>query len=232
VFFGGLATSVLAFELTEFARPAREQLRLRAVSVERNGFGETPFDASLGVEDAVDDVLSAIDALAIERFAVVAVSGGGPFAAALAARGADRLISLHLAAAAAGGLPVGELPHDPIEMWRYPPDSPVHGIPGFDEAAVAEGKRALAHSGAAALEHELRLVTGTPLPELRHIAAPVYLYYGAADELVPPSHAQAWREALGGSVTLRLYDGEAHDVQYRHWDQILLDAAGANDTLP
>jgi non-heme chloroperoxidase len=43
---------------------------------------------------------------------------------------------------------------------------------------------------------------------------------------VPPAHAAAWREALGGTVALRRYVGEAHDVQYRHWDQILLDAAG------
>jgi pimeloyl-ACP methyl ester carboxylesterase len=232
VFFGGLATSVLAFELTEFARPTREHLRLRAVSVERNGFGETPFDASLGIEDLVDDVLSVIEALAIERFAVVAISGGGPFAAALAARVPERLISLHLAAAAAGGLPVGELPRDAIEMWRYPPDSPVHRIPGFDEAAFAEGERALGQGGGVALGHELRLVTGTPLPELQHVAAPVYLYYGTADELVPLSHAEAWNAAFGGAVTLRVYQHEAHDVQYRHWDQILLDAAAPNETLP
>jgi hypothetical protein len=45
VFFGGLATSVLAFELTEFARATRERLRLRVLGVERNGFGETAFDA-------------------------------------------------------------------------------------------------------------------------------------------------------------------------------------------
>ena len=27
----------------------------------------------------------------------------------------------------------------------------------------------------------------------------------------------------------RAYPGEGHDVQYRHWDQILLDAAGLGD---
>jgi hypothetical protein len=54
VFFGGLATSVLAFELTEFARATRERLRLRVLSVERNGFGETAFDSSLGIARAAD----------------------------------------------------------------------------------------------------------------------------------------------------------------------------------
>jgi non-heme chloroperoxidase len=231
VFFGGLATSVLVFELTEFARATRVRLGLRTVSVERNGFGETAFDSSLGIEDAVDDVLAVLEALAIDRFAVVAISGGGPYAAALAARVPERIISLHLAAAAAGGLPVGEVPRDPIEMWRYPPDSPVHLIPGFDEAADAEGRRALGGGGSAAFEHELQLLRNTPLPALSTVSAPVYLYYGTDDETVPPSHAEAWRQALGRSVTLRLYKGEAHDAQYRHWEEILFDVSGTNVSL-
>ena len=36
----------------------RERLQLRVISVERNGFGMTRFDPSLGYRDAVDDVLS------------------------------------------------------------------------------------------------------------------------------------------------------------------------------
>jgi hypothetical protein len=43
---------------------------------------------------------------------------------------------------------------------------------------------------------------------------------------VPAAHAEVWRRALGNVVALRLYQGEAHDVQYRHWDQILVDVAG------
>jgi pimeloyl-ACP methyl ester carboxylesterase len=232
VFFGGLATSVRVFELTEFARSQRERLGLRAISVERNGFGETPFDPSLGIGDAVDDVLCVLEELAIDRFAVVAISGGGPYAAALAARIPDRLISLHLASAAAGGLPVGDVPRDPIEMWRYPPDSPVHGIPGFDEAAAAEGERALARHDTAALDHEWRLLGDTPLPSLQGVTAPTFLYYGGDDEIVTAAHADAWRKALAGPVMLRRYDGEGHDVQYTHWDQILLDAAGRTATMP
>ena len=79
VFFGGLGTSVGAFSLTEFARSTRESLRLRVVSVERNGFGGTSFDAARGYAEAADDVLAVLSALAIERFAVVAISGGAPY---------------------------------------------------------------------------------------------------------------------------------------------------------
>jgi pimeloyl-ACP methyl ester carboxylesterase len=235
VFFGGIGTSVHAFELTEFARTLRERMRLRAISVERNGFGETRLDPSLGIGDAVDDVLCVLDSLAIDEVVVVAFSGGGPFAAALAARIPERLISFHLAAAAAGALIAGsagasglarEGAKDPRAFWRFPADSPVHRIPGFEEAAAAEGVRALAREGAAALAQEWRLVSGAPLPSLGSVGAPAYLYWGTDDEVVPPAHAEAWREALGGAVALRRYVGEAHDVQYRHWDQTLLDGAG------
>jgi len=240
VFFGGLATSAGAFQLTEFARSLRESLGLRAISVERNGFGGTPFDPSLGYDDAVDDVVCVLAALAVERFAVVAFSGGAPFAAALAASVPGRVCSLHLAAAACGA-PAAHgsrasaifadpqaLAADPAAMWRFEASSPVHRIPGFADAALDEGRRALgpAGRGAGALAHEWRLLTTTPLPDLRAVRAPAYLYHGARDDITPLEHAERWRRALPRVAAWRSYDGEAHDVQYRHWDQILLDVAG------
>jgi non-heme chloroperoxidase len=202
VFFGGLGTGVDAFYLTEFARDIREELQLRVISVERNGFGETRLEPSLGYADAVDDVLAVLASLTIERFAVVAFSGGGPFAAKLAARVPERLRSLHLAAAAAGAL-VGTC-GSASEQFASP-------------VALAEDP---------ALAHEWELLCGEPLPDLSAVTAPAYLYWGADDDVVPLAHVREWRRALPNVVALRGYGGEAHDVQYRHWDQILLDAAG------
>lgn len=99
VFFGGIGTSAGAFTLTEFARDRRARLGLRFVSVERNGFGATPFHPGLGFADAVDDVLAVLATLGVERFSVVAISGGGPYAARLLARVPERVASVHLAAA-------------------------------------------------------------------------------------------------------------------------------------
>jgi pimeloyl-ACP methyl ester carboxylesterase len=235
VFFGGLGTSARAFFLTEHARSLRTAHRLRAISVERNGFGETQFDPSLGLDDAAADVLAVLAARAVQRFSIVAFSGGGPFAAALATRVPERVLSLHLAAAAAGDLIVGSpaaaeiarLGDDPAALWEFPLDSAVHGIAGFTDAAAAEGRHALGTGhGAAALAHEWRLLCSGPLPSLASVTAPTYLYWGSADDVVPPAHAEAWRAVLGAPVTLRLFEGETHDVQYAHWDQILLDAAG------
>jgi pimeloyl-ACP methyl ester carboxylesterase len=203
VFFGGLGTDVNAFYDTEFARALRERLCLRVVSVERNGFGMTPFDPSLGVQDAVDDVLGVLSTLGIQRFAVVAISGGAPFAAALAARVPHRVLSLHLAAAAAGPL-----------------------VAECGTASVLYAPRALLAADPA-LAHEWRLLSSEPLADLAGLYAPAYLYWGGDDEVIPAAmHVPEWRRVLPRVAALRAYPGEGHDVHYRHWDQILLDVAG------
>lgn len=244
VFFGGLGTSAGACLLTEFARRTREHLGLRMLSVERAGFGLTPPDAAWGYAEAAADARAVLDALGIERYRIAAISGGGPYAAALAAAAPDRVVSLHLAAAAAGPL-IGEttdsplsaasiaaIVRDPEAWWRYPDDSPVHRIPGFQAAAGAEGRRALAAHGEVALAHEWARLCTTPLPDLSAVRAPAYVYWGSADELVSPAHAAAWLDALPNVAAARRYLGEGHDIQYRHWDQILVDAArGPGSTL-
>jgi non-heme chloroperoxidase len=202
VFFGGLGTDVNAFYATEFARDVRERLRLRFVSVERNGFGMTPFDPSLGYEEAVDDVLWVLSSLGVRRFAVVAISGGAPFAAALAARVPHRVRSLHLAAAIAGPL-----------------------VAECGTASVLYAQPSLLAD--AALAHEWGLLSSGPLADLSGLYAPAYLYWGVDDDVAPASvHVREWRRVLPRVAALRAYPGEGHEVAYRHWEQILLDVAG------
>jgi pimeloyl-ACP methyl ester carboxylesterase len=105
VFIGGQGTSLEVFQLTEFARSSREELGLRVISVERNGFGESEFDPSLGYADYVNEVLAVLDHLGVEKFAIMGISGGGAYAAHLAATVPDRVISLHLGAASSRTLP-------------------------------------------------------------------------------------------------------------------------------
>jgi non-heme chloroperoxidase len=239
VFFGGLGTSAGAFSLTEFARPLRETLRLRFVSVERNGFGDTPFTPGLGFEQAVDDVLEVVQVLRVERFSVVAISGGGPYAGQLVARVPERVASLHLAAATSGGellrcgaatailADLERIVADPEGFWEYPPESPVRLIPGFVEASREEGRRALGkpRPAASALGHELALLGSSELPDLRDFVTPSFLYWGTHDELVPLEQARVWQTALGPNVTQRVHSDSGHDVQYLHWHEILADIA-------
>ena len=206
VFFGGLGTDVNAFYETEFARDLRERLCLRVISVERNGFGMTPFDSSRGIAEAVDDVASVLDDLGLRHFAVVAISGGAPYAAALAARARSRVLSLHLAAAVAG---------------------PLIGSCGTAAQLYA---RPVQLAGDPALAHEWRLLCTEPLPDLSGLYAPAYLYWGRDDDVVPAEHVREWCRILPRIAALRSYPGEGHDVQYRHWEQILLDVAGLGMT--
>jgi len=208
VFFGGLGTDVNAFSVTEFARDLRERLELRVISVERNGFGMTPFDPSLGYGDAVDDLVSVLEALRVRRFAVVAISGGAPYAAALAARLPHRVLSLHLAAAAAG---------------------PLVASCGTASVLYAQPAQLAADP---ALAHEWRLLCSEPLPDLSGLYAPAYLYWGFDDDVVPVEHVREWRRILPRVAALRGYPGEGHDVQYRHWEQILRDVAGLGTQHP
>jgi pimeloyl-ACP methyl ester carboxylesterase len=165
----------------------------------------------------------------------MAISGGGPYAAHVAAAAPDRVRSLHLACAytdrhaGAPLRPLEAIGADPPGWWRYPGSSPVHQIPGF-VASVAE-EAALSgfwRDGDAlpeGLVHALSLYDGAPLPDLGQVTAPTFLYWGADDEVVPPAHLERWRAALPNVQAVRLYDGEGHDVQYRHWDQVLADVA-------
>jgi non-heme chloroperoxidase len=56
LFVGGAGTSARVFGLTEFARTLREQLKLRVIAVERNGFGETLYKPDWGYADYAEEV--------------------------------------------------------------------------------------------------------------------------------------------------------------------------------
>jgi len=235
VWFGGAGTSVRAFRLVEFARTLREELRVRAISVERNGLGETPFDPQAGYPEYAADVWALLDRLGIDEASLMGISGGGPYAAHVAALSPARVRSLHLACVYAERLsnaglpPAEEIAADPAAWWRYPASSPIHRIPGFSESALEEATASLFARGRDAppegLAKAFVLYAERPLPDLSAVDAPAFLYWGDADDVVPAAHLERWRSALPNVAALRIYEGEGHDVQYRHWDQVLADVA-------
>ncbi|MGV2917217.1 alpha/beta fold hydrolase [Streptomyces alfalfae] len=248
LYIGGTGTSARASHMTDFFRTTREDLGLRLISVERNGFGDTEFDAGLDKSDYAEDALAVMDRLKVKDFTVVAISGGGPYAAELAARAPDRVSALHLAAALP---PYGAEPafcamsdealadavrdqiKDPRKWWAFPDDSPVKSIPGFADTAYEEGARTYNQRGQqsdpAPQVHEQRLYCERPGPDLSGLDAPVYLYGGEKDTTVPPETLKAWQRELPEARKVRTYADSGHDVQYRHWDQILVDMAGHDD---
>ncbi|GAA3180040.1 MULTISPECIES: alpha/beta fold hydrolase [Streptomyces] len=248
LFIGGTGTSARAARMTDFFRSTRESLGLRLISVERNGFGDTAYGPELGKADFAEDALAVLDRLGVRKVSVIAISGGGPYAAELAARAPRRIQALHLAAAlppygarpAYCALPDEQLTAavrkqitDPRVWWAFPDDSPVRQIPGFADTAYEEGARTYHQRGQQAdpapQVHEQRLYCERPGPDLSRLTAPVYLYSGKKDTTVPPATLAAWRHHLPAAPVVRSYADTGHDVQYRHWDQILVDLAGHGD---
>jgi len=247
VFIGGQGTSLEAFQLTEFARTMREELGLRVISVERNGFGESEFDPDLGYADFVKEVLAVLAHLGIDRFVVVAISGGGAYAAHLAATAPNRVISLHAAAATSRTLPTRTKPdcsrsvaewkqhlaattQNPKSWWGVA-EPPVQFIPGWQTRSHADATRSFYVGGQlgdpAALAHEYSLFCSErAVADASLITAPAYLYYGDADTKVTVKEMEQWQAALPNVAKATVYPGEGHRVQYRHWDQILVDMAG------
>lgn len=250
VFIGGMGTSLEAFQLTEFARTSREALGLRVVSVERNGFGESEFDADLGYADYNAEVLAVLDHLGIERFSILAISGGGAYAAQLAAEVPDRVQALHAAAAVSTTLPTRTEPdcsismsernddnlrwtHAPKDWWGVP-GSPVLAVPGWQNRAYADATRSFYVAGQMgdpnALSHEQALgCADDAIVDLSQATFPAFLYWGELDEAVPVDVMEDWQDALPDVRKAVVYPGEGHTVQYRHWDQILVDLAGLSD---
>jgi non-heme chloroperoxidase len=235
VFFGGAGTTVRAFRLLEFARTLRMQLEIRVLSVERNGLGQTPFDPGVGLPQYAADVWSLLDALGVTEASLLAISGGGPYAAQVAARAPHRLRSLHVACAVSerlempAGSPVEAVIADPVGWWIFPPQSEVHRVPGFDDSVLEEATRGGYARGVGASAEGLRqafeIYRATPMADLSAVTAPAFLYWGSEDRAVPLAHLARWRSALANVREARVYGGEGHDVQYRHWDQILTDVA-------
>jgi len=249
VFVGGSGTSGRVFALLEFLRETRQNLKLRFISVERNGFGTTNFDDSLGYVDYAGDVEAVLNRLGVGEFSLFAISGGGPYAAVIANRNAGRLTSVHMASALTWEDPsalqciVPEqaltiYSKDPVAWWGFTPESQIQRIAGFADTAYDDAARTFNMGGQAgdpaALAHEFGLYcTVQALPDLAAVTAPVYLYYGDVDPLTPiDPHARRWRASfVNAEVVSRIYPGEGHDAQYRHLDQILVDIAGLGDKL-
>ena len=63
-----------------------KRLGVRLIALDRPGFGESDFKEGRTIPDWADDVKEAAEQLGITRFAVMGVSGGGPYSASCAAK--------------------------------------------------------------------------------------------------------------------------------------------------
>ncbi|MBU1212887.1 MAG: alpha/beta hydrolase [Alphaproteobacteria bacterium] len=89
----GAPASRLMFDVAD--GPA-QALGLRLYCPDRPGYGLTPKDNEPTLEKRAGDLVAIADALLLGRFAVLGVSGGAPYAVALAERLGDRICGLGL----------------------------------------------------------------------------------------------------------------------------------------
>lgn len=80
--------------MLRIARQPARRLGIRLIAPDRPGFGLSDPLPGRRLPDWADDVAALADALAIERFAVVGISGGGPYAIACAYRMPTRLTAV------------------------------------------------------------------------------------------------------------------------------------------
>jgi pimeloyl-ACP methyl ester carboxylesterase len=83
--------------LVEYAAASAAEVGLSLVGVNRPGYGRSS-PAAPGFSTAVEDMLRAADQFGVGRFAVLGVSGGGPFAAATALAASGRVTGVGIAA--------------------------------------------------------------------------------------------------------------------------------------
>jgi pimeloyl-ACP methyl ester carboxylesterase len=83
-----------ARQVPPVARQAAEQLGLRLVCIERPGVGNSSDHAYRDLRDATSDIAVAADHLGHERFLVLGLSGGGPYALACAHELPDRVVAV------------------------------------------------------------------------------------------------------------------------------------------
>ena len=207
-----------------------------------------PNDAALALADPVKtrelyaaNVVEVLDHLDVNQFSVIAISGGGPFSAsspawpALAC--APSISPWRCTSPRPEPATRTPVPGDDEELHHRP-----HVVVGHDRHHGRQDPRL---AGARLRRGRVVLLRARPgrrpargrhglhdLPEggagrIHGDGARLHLLR-PQDTTVPPAQRDAWVAAYSASakITQRNYADGVHDVQYRHWDQILLDVAG------
>ena len=89
------------------ADEAAKQLGLRLVAPDRPGCGDSDFHLRRTMHDDTQDLIALADHLELDRFAVLGLSGGGPYAAFAAQQLGERISGLALVSAYAPGVRLG-----------------------------------------------------------------------------------------------------------------------------
>ena len=99
-YFHSLPGSRLDWQWIDAGGAVAVELNVRIISVDRPGFGLSDFKPDREILDWPDDMIELADALQLDRFAVMGLSGGGAYTAACAFKIPDRLTATAIVAGA------------------------------------------------------------------------------------------------------------------------------------
>jgi pimeloyl-ACP methyl ester carboxylesterase len=216
---------------------------IRLLSVDRPGYGASDPPAEPTLESVGRDLSQLLDALALDRCAVLAWSSGAMVALALAAERPDAISHLTLVA---GTLPnPGPCTDDdlalivellvPADLTRdlaienirenksaaYLRD--LESVPGLAER-LADGFLAAVAHGTTGAVFDIRAVASPLSLDLSTIETPVSLFYAERDDVVPVSTGSFLSKALP-NATLEVVPNASHLLLMTHWST-LLDSLG------
>ena len=182
------------------------------------------FQSPYTLDDMAADVIRLMDALDIEKAHIVGISMGGVIAQLIAARYAQRALSLT-------SVMSGSRKIDPTliaDLWAVPkPREEVieewveyvrtFGSPGYaagDDYARRQG--AAAYDRCYAPEGANRQILAICMAanvadSIKSISLPTLVVHGADDLLVPPEYGQLTAELIPGA-TFKLVEGMGHDI--------------------
>lgn len=244
------------------AASAGRRIGMRLVAPDRPGFGESTFKPGRTIGAWVEDVVQLADRLGLDRFALLGVSGGGPYALSCAARIPDRVSRVALV----GGL--GPVSREELTKDMRPLNRNVLGLAARAPALARLGVRVAASCirwfprpyvsamsiGAPAEDRRIlgdeayrNLVVDSTREAVRHggrgvaweltlfvrrwdfdlaaIQAPVRIWQGLDDNIVPVAAAQHLNGLLPNSECRYLPD--VGHLVVSHLEAILADLCGA-----
>lgn len=204
---------------------------VRLVAVDRPGCGRSTPDAGRTLGTTVADLVALLDALGLDRVAVLAWSAGAPFAVALAVAHPERVTAVGLTAPA---VPItayadaavaevagpGRMLFAEMAAEMTPADVAAEVAPFLPTETPAELE--CVALGRAGLEAEVAIQAAVPDVDLTALPAevPVTIWAGAADEVAPPGFA-GWWTGVVPHATLHVLPDEDHELHLRHWPEIL-----------
>jgi pimeloyl-ACP methyl ester carboxylesterase len=225
---------------------------IRFIVPERPGYGRSEPVESYSLLAGADDIGQLADHLGIDRFAVHGISGGGPFALAVAWQFGARVTR----AAVLACLGPLDRPDALDGMWEanaaiyrvamYQPDrlaelldkdeklplpkgehSALARVPGLLRLSLAASEEVFRQGHHGVAIDYLTLLKPWPFP-LEQIRRPVALWHGVSDALVPIQNSDYLAARLP-NATLHRCAGEMHFSMFKHQREVLAYLAGSDD---